>query len=80
MALRVSAEAALLGVALIAISGCASVFPDPATTARPQAARSLEPSPELDFLIARQLELEGRLAESLAIRTTSLSRSLEVAR
>jgi tetratricopeptide (TPR) repeat protein len=65
MATRIAAEATLLGVALIAISGCASVFPAPDTPTRPRAGRALERSPELDFLIARQLELEGRLAESL---------------
>ena len=54
------AGSALLAAALVWVGGCATPAAPPSRAAQaPQAS-----SPELDFLVGRQLELEGRLAEA----------------
>jgi tetratricopeptide (TPR) repeat protein len=64
----------LLVALLLAVSGCASWLPGE----RPGAGPALrETSPELDFLVGRDLEAEGQLQEALETYTRALSKDPE---
>jgi len=64
----------LLFVLLLVASGCA--IWTPGEHSRPSPALQ-ETSPELDFLIGRDLEMEGRLEEALEAYTRALSKDPE---
>lgn len=72
--IRTGSGWALLLVLLLAASGCASWMPG----GSPEPSPSLQDaSPELDFLIGRDHEGEGRLAEALDAYTRALSKDPE---
>ncbi len=68
-------RAGLAGVALGAPLGCASL-PHPFATGRPAAVPAGAPA-ELDFLVARDLELEGELDEALEAYKRALAKDPE---
>lgn len=71
---RGSRGGVLLLALLFVASGCASWAPGEGS----QPSRALEnASPELDFLVGRDLEMEGQLQEALAAYTRALSKDPE---
>jgi tetratricopeptide (TPR) repeat protein len=64
-----------LGLAVPVAAGCASVSaPPPDGPAPPPARAQASDPPEFDFLMGRELELEGRLPEALAAYLSAASK------